>query len=343
MSPIEFLHPAWLLLLPLIGLWVGYCLRANCESPSWWPALTLRYPLLAELDSEELTTPSRRHRQLIPWLIGMGLLSSVIALSQPIRWGQPLESEQHPVPLDMMLIVSTAVTMNLQDYALEARPVSRMQMMQTFLQHFITAYPGERLGLMVLGDPPLKWLPLTSDKRLVENAVGRLKTTLGGRLSDTAAALNLAAQAFQGRTTQTRAIVLLSDAGLQVGSQAPEDAAAVLRQSDIRLYTIAIGSTDNTGTQQDPFGLLYEPVDLTLLQKLAELGGGHMFHATNSQAMADALQRIANDFRNQRPPPEKYRRQIALYPLFIGGALLLIGAALLLPAVSTQLPTRYQP
>ncbi|MCU7800618.1 MAG: VWA domain-containing protein [gamma proteobacterium symbiont of Lucinoma myriamae] len=96
-----------------------------------------------------------------------------------------------------------------------------------------------------------------------------------------------------------KVVVLISDGGAQVGAISPQEAAQQLAAEDFSLYVIAVGSSDPDEGSLDKSSLIYEAVNLTMLQQVAKQGKGQLFHVLNTQAFSDALQTIEKNIVSQ--------------------------------------------
>jgi len=320
----RLLQPAWLLALPPL-LWWLYRHRRWPQWPPLLPPARLRFPPLARLEDGAASATGSEHdgTRRLP---GAALVLLIVALAQPVVETATLTGERRAEPVDLVLLVGTAVTMNLRDYHADGERVSRMTMLKTLLADFVRRWSGRRIALVVLGDPPAIWLPPTTDREVVLDAIARLRTGLGGRLSDTGGALRLIAERFAGEGEKV--VLLLTDAGLQLGSTAPETGAQALADSGLTLHTIAVGSADPAAAEKSATGLLHTPVDLELMRRLAEIGHGRMFRALDTEHMRHALATIEANHRRPPPPSERHRLSQPLYPWCIGAAMLLLLASL---------------
>lgn len=328
-ADLHFLQPGWLLLIPpLLFVWF-WKLARMLRWPPLLPPPRLRFPLLAGVDMPSAGPPIASRSRLSSLLFAAGLTVAVVALAQPVRYTTTAIDTAEAEPVDLILVVGTAVTMGLRDYMADGKRVSRMTMLKQLLSDFVKRYSGRRLALVVLGDPPALWLPLTRDKHTVLDAISRLRTALGGRLSDTGGALKMIADTLSG--SSERVVVLITDAGLQLGNLSPVDGARLLRTKGMTLHTIAVGSADPGAAENNTTTLLYEPVNLQLMQQLAEIGGGQMFRALDTEHMRLALQKIESLHRRPAPPTTSHQLVHPLYPWAIGMAMLLFLASMALP------------
>ncbi len=320
---IDLLQPYWLFLLPLPWLWLYWRLRYPAAWPQILPVLTMRYPLLNDLHSAKETGTAAKKKIQYPreYTIALALSFMLLALAQPVRYSGYAEQQENLQPLDLILAVDTALSMSLSDYEIEGKPVSRIGISRLLLKSFIKNYSGSRMGLVILGNPPALWLPLTSDKAVMQDAVSRITTFLGGRITDMGATLKLIQDQFKDH--QEKVVVLISDGGTQIGSVSPQLAAQELAAEGFTLYIIAVGSDDPDAGSLDNSSLIYEAANIKMLQEVADQGNGTLFHALNAQGFSDALKTI--EVKHRKPVDKKNKLKLiqAWYPLPLAVAMLL--------------------
>lgn len=319
-----FAHPYWLLavlaLLPILFSPAAKSLR--------WPRLmsplALRYPLLPWLLPAVEQTGVARASHLNRPLLFISASLLIIALAQPQKPGPGLPPSQQPQPVDLILLVNTSVSMVLKDCAINGFQVDRMAKQIDVLKRLAAQFRGDRIALVVLGRPAAVWLPLTRDKALVSAAIARLQTTLGGRNSDIGATLELVAKSFPMTPNggHQKVILLASDGYQQLGAETPQQAATKLADLGYRIDTLAVGSTRFPESKLGKTHLIYQPVDLALLQQLATIGQGKMLRARDDNILKKllaALDHPARSAHSTQPRP-----QIALYPWPLSLAMLLL-------------------
>lgn len=320
------LQPLWLLLLPVpvVGWWW------RRRHPRAWPALvaplTIRYPLFEQLRTADAGSRGERSA-LAEALVGVALLLAVLALAQPVRYTTMVARAHESEAVDLVIVAGTAISMTLRDYVVDGEPVDRMTLMRQLLDAFVGGFSGRRIGLVVLGNPPALWLPLTTDRQAVRDAVARLRPVLGGRLSDMGATLQLVDAGF--RDSPDKVVVLVTDGGLQLGDTAPRAAAEALARGGNTLYVIGIGASAGDAHVADAGGLLYEPLDPVFLGSLADAGGGAFFHARDAAAFSEALKTIEARHRRAAAAASTARLVQPLYPQLLATALALLLFALL--------------
>ncbi|MFK5984318.1 MAG: VWA domain-containing protein [Pseudomonadota bacterium] len=331
-----FLQWYWLLLLPFPWLWFSWRFACSSNWPQIMPRINMFYPLLGDLTQLDNNSLKKNKQGLSAnKIISIAFTFMIIALAQPVSYRSYKPVQNASEPVDMILVVDTALSMSLEDYEIKGQAISRLKMSQWLLNDFIQNYSGSRMGLVLLATPPALWLPLTSDKAVVQNAVSRITTLLGGRISDMGATLKLIQQQFQlepqknnslaSNSKQEKVVVLISDGSTQLGSISPVDAAKQLADQGFSLYIIAIGSAHFEAGYNANSRLLYEPTNIKMLQQVADTGHGQLFHALDAQAFNHALATIEAKHRKLivSKDPIKLSQPWYQLPLFIAMILFL--------------------
>jgi len=210
-------------------------------------------------------------------------------LAQPVRLGTRIEALA--TSADILLIIDTSISMVMKDYQLEGQQVDRMSMIQALLDRFARRFSGKRIGIVLLGEQPQILLPPSEDKALVRYMIHQLKPTVSGRQAALGDAVAVAAEYIKSdKINNETVLVLISSADAPSGRLSP--IAGVERAIDAAaiLHPIAIGSSDMQASKTGE--LIYEPVDLKLLQQMAQMTGGESFHAVDVATMDAALRRI---------------------------------------------------
>ena len=302
MSEFGFKQEIWLYFIPIIWL-LWYKFRTvNVIWPRWLPSITIHYPLLNSLGAETLQHEKkqmhfRQHNVLLSVLFSLLLLS----LAQPVQYTGQIAERDNKQPIDMVLVIDTALSMSLSDYLINNKPVSRIGFARKELSEALDSYTGERFALLISGNPPALWLPLTKDIKVVKHEIGRITTFLGGRISDMGATLRLIEKQFANKSKNTsnssdsaQVAIIISDGGTQVGDISPQTAAEQLSEKGFTVYVIAVGSVQPESAVLNTSSLLYEPANLDVLTKVAKAGKGQLFHARDhndfKQAMATIVQ-----------------------------------------------------
>jgi Ca-activated chloride channel family protein len=318
------LAPAWLLALPLVAALTLWLRRRGRTLPPAVAPLSVRHPAATHALGPVVDRGSGRR----DWLLPTALTLLVVALAEPVRHGPALAGDESGTTL--MLLVDVSVSMVIADYALDGERIDRLTMAKRLIDGFVASLDGERVGLVVVGSPSALWVPPTRDHTLLRQALSRLELTLAGRNAAIGDALVLTAEHL--RDSPQRVAVLVSDGNGWVGRHTPEAGAERLRAAGVTLYAIGIGATGSGRTERRHGDLIYEPADMALLERVAQITGGTAFHATDSGAMAEILATIRTRHPKPQPPAGGPRLARPLYPWPLGAALLLLAALPWLPA-----------
>lgn len=284
------LQPGWLwlippvlifiLLSPLLRKW-GWLKRQNLAIP----AISVRHPQAMDYQHKSSASNTSGY-----FLAGICSCLMLLALAQPVHLGTRINTTT-ATSADVLLIIDTSISMVMNDYRLDGQRVNRMTMTQALLDRFSRRFTGKRIGIVVLGEQPQILLSPSEDKALVRYMIHQLKPTISGRQAALGDAVAVAAEYIKSdKVNNETVMVLISSADAPSGKLSP--VAGVERAIDAGaiLHTIAIGSTESHASR--PGELIYEPVDLKLLQQMAQMTGGESFHAVDVATMDDALHSI---------------------------------------------------
>ncbi len=325
---IQWLSP-WYAFLPLLlaliaGMFVKHRgLHLNIDSQLFFAQNAFKNPLftlISRLDPKnQKHIKARRWPQIALW-VWVSIMSA-IALAQPVRIGEKLPNL--PPERDIVMLVDTSISMTLKDYVYQGEKVSRLDVLKSLLNDFVAGLKGERIAMIVFAEKPYLLVPLTRDKSLLQAQLQRLTTTMAGRVSALGDAITLGLKEAAKNPQRQQSFVLFTDVDQSIGRVTPEAAAEMAKQYGIPLYSIAIGSTGqaNAVVSENSHGLLYQPVDFKLLQKISQISAGNSYQAADANAIEQALAAINQRQKNE---PEQQARYVksALYMYALLAAIL---------------------
>ncbi len=310
LADIELASPAWLWLYPAL-LVTAYV----------WKKMTLGQPVVntgieADTASSHVFHPHTDaiatdrpavagYFSLRSGLLWLALALLTLALAQPERVGKKLPE---PLPQrDIVFIVDTSVSMTLRDYVVEGERVSRMTVVKGVLDEFVRNLKGSHLSVVVFGEYAYTYVPLTNDHNFVRTMFARMQTTMAGRFNAIGDGIALAVK--NARSKRHTVLVLLTDADRETGRITPTNAAALARQAGLPLYTIAIGAATEAAEEQRVSGLIYQPVNLDLLQDMAATTGAKSYRAGATLALKEAITDIEQREQRKVAQPPRYQRE----------------------------------
>lgn len=331
-SNYEISQPEWFWLIPcfiltsilLSRVKSKYLTDSDCASLTNTSSdnINVFHPLAHLVSANSSVKSSPSSRKALNLLM---LCLLVTALSQPIKIGEKLPDP--PQERDIVFIVDASVSMILRDYVLDGERIDRMTLLKAVLDEFIRKLKGERMSIIVFGDHAYTLVPLTSDQALLRNMLARVQATMAGRFNamgdGIALAVKQAAMPAKSSTKRKRVLVLLTDADQPTGDISPVVAAQLAKKEKLPLYTIAIGATHLDAEEKNrQGGLLYSPVDLSLVEKLSEITGAKSFQAGDPNALKNAVEAINVHETNKGKVKPLYYRE-TLYHWFLISAFIL--------------------
>jgi len=315
-------YPDWLWLLPvLMGIALLWRVFAELDEDtglsSGAPSYRHRFlhPLVRLIPRTSTSRGGRLVSQLLLWLV---LSCLVLALSQPVRIGKQLPDP--PRERDIVFIVDTSLSMVLRDYILNGSRVERISLLKNLLSEFVHNLKGERISIIVFGETANTLVPLTPDQQLLTSMINRISAGMVGRYNALGDAIALAVREAGNAQQRKRILVLFTDAGQHTGNIEPLASAQLAAEADLPLYTVAIGATTAEAEEQRQHsGLLYQTVDMTLLNALADTTKGNSYHAGDSNALAQTIADITRHEENIAAQTVRYIREpLYIWPLALG-------------------------
>lgn len=322
---VDFAYPAafWLFLVPIFLILV----RMRYPAPTDWEQMTktksmlFRHPLIEKLG---LSTVVKTKPTIWRWLLHLLRLCIfaliVFALAQP-RKEIPLPPEpQTKTVRDIVFVVESSVTFVLEDYQLNGQPSTRLDVVKSVIDQFVSGLQGNRFGLILYAEEAFTLMPLTSDAITTRLMLKRLKPYLAGRTDDAMGeALGLALQQAENNTenTQKRIVVLISD-GQTKPSRIPISEAINYAQGlNLPIYTIGVGAATSKADNREYRGLLYEPLESDSLKKLASETGGRYYQIGSGSDLQTVLKAIDRTEGVQIDQPSRKTQVIDFYPYFL--------------------------
>ncbi|MDG2414588.1 MAG: VWA domain-containing protein [Flavobacteriaceae bacterium] len=272
-----FANPEFLWLLLVIPLLVAWQLLKQKKS-----LVPLKMPSTKGFNNSI-------YNRLKPILFVLRLLSIsalIIGLARPQNSSESTRTETTK-GIDIVMAIDVSSSMLAKDLS-----PNRLVALKEVASNFIKDRPNDRIGLVVYAGESYTKTPITSDKRLVLQA---LKEIQYGELTDgTAIGMGLATSVNRLKDSKalSKVIILLTDGVNNAGFIEPATAAELAVEYDIKTYTIGLGTNGNalSPIAYNPdgsfrYGMAEVQIDETLLEQIANLTGGKYFRATDNQKL----------------------------------------------------------
>ncbi len=282
---IHFAQPELFWLALLLPPWLALAWRRRAAGQA--APVVLRHPQLAPATWQAM--PGQRAPLLLQ-LLAFGFL--LLALAQPREEGDWITLP--PQGRDLALVLDSSLTMSLEDYELDGKPVSRMAMLKRVLGEFVQARAHDRFALLVFGSQAALLTPPTFDQAHVLAQLQRLQVGVAGDDTALGDALGLALRPLRLDGALRPAIILVSDGEpSNSGELSPAEALAVARQLGVAIHTLQIGSPSRPAAAAD--AIKSEAQAQPDLAALALLSGGQHWRVrsgADAQTVMQAIDRL---------------------------------------------------
>ena len=272
-----FANPEFLWLLLVIPLLVAWQLLKQKKS-----LVPLKMPSTKGFNNSI-------YNRLKPMLFILRLLSIsslIIGLARPQNSSENTKTETTK-GIDIVMAIDVSSSMLAKDLS-----PNRLVALKEVASNFIKDRPNDRIGLVVYAGESYTKTPITSDKRLVLEALKEIKY---GALTDgTAIGMGLATSVNRLKDSKalSKVIILLTDGVNNAGFIEPATAAELAVEYDIKTYTIGLGTNGNalSPIAYNPdgsfrYGMAEVQIDEALLEQIATLTGGKYFRATDNKKL----------------------------------------------------------
>lgn len=258
----------------------------------------------------------------------LALALAIIALARP--QAGPRGRSRSVDGLDIQLVIDTSGSMKAQDFALEGRRPTRLEVVKAVIEKFIAARTDDRIGLVVFGTEAFTQAPLTLDHQLLEQFLKHIQISMAGDATAIGDGLATAVKRLSGDDSKTPAnsqgkiVILLTDGANNAGRIDPLSAAEAAKALGIKVYTIGVGSRGKVPIESNGRIVQVEvDIDEGLLTRIAEMTGGRFFRAADTQALMNVYAEIDRlEKTRNRAPVREVRRE--LYASFVWPALMLL-------------------
>lgn len=313
----RFAQPGWLLLLVPALLLLALRRGKGSDAAVIFPNLSV------------LVSLGRRVRRTV-WNIGLplafiALFLAILAMARPV-WRNHYQSRTAS-GIDIMIAFDVSLSMDIDDFVDDGRPTKRITVAKKVVDDFISRRPEDRMGLVAFAGRPRDASPITLDHQWLRNALDQLRLndqrdrgTIKEQGTAIGSALAAASVRLEARDAKSKIIVLITDGASNSGKISPLEAAEHAKTLGIKIYTVAIGTTEG---RVDPsiMRFPYQEFDLPTLQKIASLTGAEHYWAQD----LDALKRTFTTIDRLEKTDAKsitVTDDTELFPWFLGIALL---------------------
>jgi len=304
-------YPFVLLLLP--GIIIVYLVR-------WFISLRLKQKLTIALPETKLKSDTTSLLRFIPeGIIALVLALLIVALARPQTSNEKVD--QWTEGIDIMLLIDISRSMTIEDF----KP-NRLEAAKKVAKDFIGGRFQDRIGVVIFSGDAYSLSPLTTDYKLLYEYIDGI-TFEQIEASGTAigSALAVGTNRMRESETKSKVIILLSDGDNTAGNLDPITAAELAHAFDIKIYTIGIGKEGAVPVGQDVFGrTVYQEntMDETTLRRIADIGQGSFFRASDNKALEDVFGLI-DKYEKAEIKETRFKDTTDYYPVYLKWAIVL--------------------
>jgi Ca-activated chloride channel family protein len=242
------------------------------------------------VSSRDLKSSPANLVRLVPEILLMLVCSLLLtALARPQKTNEKVE--QYTEGIDIMIALDISQSMQIEDF----QP-NRLEAAKKVALDFIEGRLQDRIGLIVFSGDAFSLAPLTTDYDLLRSYVREINfEMIDNRGTAIGSALAVVTNRMRESETKSKVCILLSDGDNTAGNIDPITAAELASAYGIKIYTIVVGKEGLVPYGKDFFGrpnMIENTVDETTMRKIANIGGGEFFRATDNQALVSVFSTI---------------------------------------------------
>lgn len=311
----SFLHPLWLLGLPLLALLA--LLR--------WTRLEGRRPALKHsltLEPEASGGGGTLWKLALPEaLFLLGVACAIVAMARPVAFQDRREMDSEGIDIVLALDVSGSMR------AMDLKP-DRLEAARQVALDFIDGRPTDRIGLVVFAGEAYTQCPLTLDHGLLKTLLEQVDSGTMADGTAVGAALATGLNRLRESEAKSRVLILLTDGENNRGLD-PRTALDLAVELGVRVHTIGAGSEGLAPIPvQTPFGVrtrqMEVHIDEPLLKEIASATGGQYFRARDLEELEAVYDRI-DELETSKVTVTEYRlTEERWFPWLLAAALLLL-------------------
>jgi Ca-activated chloride channel family protein len=222
-------------------------------------------------------------------LLMLSLALILVALARPQKTNEKVE--QWTEGIDIMVGLDISQSMQIEDF----KP-NRLDAAKRVARTFIEGRVQDRIGIVVFSGDAFSLAPLTTDYELLKSYLDEISfEMIENRGTAIGSAVAVVTNRMSESESKSKVCILLSDGDNTAGNIDPITAAELASAYGIKIYTIVVGKEGLVPYGKDFFGrpnMIENTVDETTMRRIAEIGGGEFFRATDNQALAQVFARI---------------------------------------------------
>ncbi len=256
----------------------------------WFVRYRFNQKLPVAVTQKDLRVSAVNLVRFVPEIFLMLVLMLVLtALARPQLSNE--KTTQWTEGIDIMLAMDISKSMEMEDFV-----PNRLEAAKKVALQFVDGRVQDRIGLVVFAGDAFSLSPLTTDYDLLKSYLKDIsfdmietpRTAIGS-------AMAVVTNRMRESESKSKVCILLSDGENTGGNIDPITAAELAAAYNIKIYTIIVGREGRVPMGKDFFGntqYFENTVNESTMRKLAEIGSGEFFRATDNKALTTVFKKI---------------------------------------------------
>ncbi len=281
---------------------------------------------VAVTEKQLKTSPVNAIRFIPELFLTLALALIFIALARPQRSNE--KQEQWTQGIDIMIGLDISQSMQIEDFE-----PNRLEAAKEVALNFINGRKQDRIGIVIFSGDAYSLSPLTTDydllKTLIKDISFDMMQTRGTAIGS---AMGVMTNRMRESEAKSKVCILLSDGDNNAGNIDPITAAELGAAFGVTIYTILVGKEGYVPFGKDFFGnpqMIENTVDDTTLKRMAQIGKGEFFRATDQRALQSVFDKI-DQYEKAEIKEIRYRETTDYYYVYLNWAICFFLAWLLL-------------
>jgi Ca-activated chloride channel homolog len=246
-------------------------------------------------------------------LLALALVLIFISLARPQRSNEKME--QWSEGIDIMMALDISRSMMISDLEPD-----RLAAAKQVALDFINGRTQDRIGIVVFSGDAFSLSPLSTDYDLLRSYINDINFDM---IQNSGTAIGSAMAVMTNRmresTASSKVCILLSDGDNNAGNIDPITAAELGSAFGITIYTILVGREGYVPFGKDFFGrpqMVENTVDERVMRKMASIGNGEFFRATDTEALQEIFRKI-DAYEKAEIKETRYRDKTDFYANYL--------------------------
>lgn len=272
---------------------------------------------VAVTEKELKTSPLNVIRFIPDLFLMLSLMLIFIALARPQRSNERLE--QWTQGIDIMIGLDISQSMMIEDFE-----PNRLEAAKRVALEFVNGRKQDRIGIVIFSGDAYSLSPLTTDYDLLRTLISDINfDMMQTRGTAIGSAMGVMTNRMRESEAKSKVCILLSDGDNNAGNIDPITAAELGAAFGVTIYTILVGREGHVPFGKDFFGnpqMIENTVDDTTLKRMAQIGKGEFFRATDQKALETVFRQI-DEYEKAEIKELRYRETSDYYFVYLNWAI----------------------